>query len=158
VTEQLCAARERLKAHISVCRLKEHSSRSPYWTDDGWSYLYDEDVARLAQAFVEGQCDQVIECGKYETALQAAAQRLESALAIGQVKHIGLMEVVAGIDQLIEERDELRSALCIARVNALQQYGMTLRKFSVLCGHSPTWVSRWTAKDCDTPPDIICRR
>jgi len=143
---------------MAACRMGEHSSRSPYWTDDGWSHLYDEDVARLAEAYVNGVCDSAVECGKYEVQLQAAAQHLENALAIGQVKHIGLMEVVSGIDQLAEERDELRSALCIARANALQQHGMTLRKFSALCGHSPTWVSRWTAKDCDSPPDIVCRR
>ena len=99
--------------------------------------------------------DIVIEFGKYEYQLQACAQRLQSALAIGQVKSIGLMEVASGIDRLIEERDELRNALCIARTNARQKHGMTLRKFAVMCGHSPTLVSRWTATDCDTPPDLF---
>lgn len=98
--------------------------------------------------------EEVIEYGKYEIELQAAAQQLQSALVIGQVKSIGLMQVVSGIQQLIEERDELRSALCTARENARTKHQMTLRMFAAMCGHSPTWVSRWTAKDCG-PPDLF---
>lgn len=89
------------------------------------------------------ECDNAIECGKYEVQLQAAAQHLQDALDIGKIKAIGLMEVVTGIQQLIEERDELRSALFNAR------------QFAVLCGHSPSWVSRWTSSDTDAPLDFV---
>ena len=106
------------------------------------------------------ECENVIECGKHEVQLQAAAQYLQDALTVGVsgariVKKVGMTDVVTAIQQLIEERDELRSALCVARVNSRQQHVMTLRQFAVLCGRSPSWVSRWTGCDTDTPPDFV---
>lgn len=56
---------------------------------------------------------------------------------------------------LVEQRDELQSALCVARVNAKTHCKMTTREFAVLCGRSATWVSRWTSTDCGGPPDLI---
>jgi len=57
--------------------------------------------------------------------------------------------------ELIEQRDELRSALCVARENGRNQLGLTLRKFAALCGRSPSWISRWTNSDIDGPPDLV---
>jgi len=57
--------------------------------------------------------------------------------------------------EIIEQRDELRSALCVARENGRNQLGLTLRKFAALCGRSPSWISRWTNSDIDGPPDLI---
>lgn len=45
---------------------------------------------------------------KYEATLEKAAELLQSALPIGEVKAIGRLEVPAAIEQLIEERDRLR--------------------------------------------------
>ncbi len=42
-----------------------------------------------------------VNAGKYELCLQAAAQRLQSVLPIGEVKAIGLMEVPCAIDELM---------------------------------------------------------
>ena len=61
------------------------------------------------------------------------------------------------LEAMKQDLDDLRSALCIARMNARQQHGMTLRKFALMCGHSPSWVSRWTDSDSDPqqPPDFV---
>jgi len=48
------------------------------------------------------------DAGTYETCLQAAAQRLQSFLSVGEVKHIGLMEVPSGIDEIIAEAKRWR--------------------------------------------------
>ena len=119
----------------------------------------------MKYAFVLGgmlvtECENVLKCERAELQLRDAAQCLQDALTVGVsgariVKKVGMMDVVTAIQQLIEERDELRSALCVARVNGRQQHGMTLRQFAVLCGRSPSWVSRWTSSDIDTPPDFV---
>lgn len=73
-------------------------------------------------------------------------RQLETQLAAAQAR----------IAELGEQRDDLKQAVCIARVNCLNQHAMGIRKFAALLGQSPTWVSRWTATDCG-PPDLICR-
>lgn len=52
-----------------------------------------------------------IDAGKYEYQLQAAAQRLQAVVSIGKVKAIGVMEVVAAVDELIAENAALKRQL-----------------------------------------------
>lgn len=98
----------------------------------------------------------LIDCGKYDYTLGAAAQRLQAALPIGNVKAVGHMEVPTAIDELIAERDAMREALKKCRKN-LSGYGYTMRSVAAVCEISPTLLSQWTAEECG-PPDIVCRR
>lgn len=60
--------------------------------------------------------DALVDAGKYETCLQAASQRLQEFMSVGEVKHIGLMEVPTAIDELIREALRWRHVRnCLAR-------------------------------------------
>lgn len=52
------------------------------------------------------------ENGKYERCLADCAEKLQSAVGIGAVKSIGLLEVPAGIEQLVVE---LREAILLLK-------------------------------------------
>ena len=99
----------------------------------------------------------IIEVGKYEYCLDAAAQRLQAASEIGKVKAVGLMEVPNAIDELVEERDALKEALKHCR-ETMRRHGITTRAFAAACGISPTQLSAWTADEPDGEPDIVCSR
>ncbi len=93
----------------------------------------------------------------YERELEKAAELIGDALPIGKTKTIGLLEVSEGVRQLIAERDEMRTALRVARANALHQHRLGLSAFAIMCGVSPTTMSRWTADPITGEPDIVCR-
>jgi len=61
----------------------------------------------LGQA-LDGVNHWFLEAANYETCLQACTQRLQKVLPIGQVKAIGLLEVPAGLDEVIAENQRLR--------------------------------------------------
>lgn len=52
MSDELRESEARLRAHLKVYKMHEHGSKSPYWTEDGWSFLQDEDVEKLAVAYL----------------------------------------------------------------------------------------------------------
>jgi len=101
-----------------------------------------------------------IETGKYESCLDAAAQRLQQVYSLRDVKAVGLLEVPTVIDELIAERDALRAALKRARAYAVdkqRKHPLGLRGFAAECGVSPTQLSQWTSESLGKP-DIVCSR
>lgn len=57
------------------------------------------------EALLQQRDDQQVRADRYALELSAAAVVLQDALPIGKVKHIGLMEVAAGVGELVKERD-----------------------------------------------------
>lgn len=98
---------------------------------------------------VKAQYDELeqerIEAGKYSRCLEAAAQRLQEAYSLRDVKAVGLMEVPTVIDELIGEVQALRSALKSARLGSKLR-GITTRDFAAMCAVSPSQLSKWTAE------------
>ncbi len=57
------------------------------------------DTWRLMQE----SADEIVRLQRYEAQLERAAAILQKVLPIGEVKHIGLLEVAAGVEQLNDE-------------------------------------------------------
>lgn len=111
---------------------------------------------------VKAQWDELyesrIDAGKYEAALQAAAQRLEQVYTLREVKFLGLLEVPSVIDDLIADHKSLRAALKRARayaVNKQKTHPLGLRGFAAECGVSPTKLSQWTQDQNWVNPDLF---
>lgn len=95
-----------------------------------------------------------VNAGKYEQCLQAAAQRLQSVLPIGEVKAIGLMEVPNAIDELIYLHSELHGALKSLRLGARHR-GFFLRELAAWIGLTPSRLSELTTDTIKTEADFV---